>query len=170
CFFCISSTAPVPSEIYSLSLHDALPIFPVGLTWNFRLMQETRATRGCRPLIKNRRSTERMAIDTFEIRHQMNDEAAELESLRSEVEEKETTMNELEGVICSLEADCDDLQRENDELIVTVGAVDSDNYALTEAIRDALEDLRTLPEVPLNLVEAAVANIVDDLSAVIRDA
>src|SRR5690606_41274103 len=96
--------------------------FPVGLTWNFRLMQETRATRGCRPLTKNRRSTEMMAIDTFEIRHQMNDEAAELENLRSEVEEKETTINELEGVISSLEADCDDLQRENDELILTIGA------------------------------------------------
>ena len=111
-----------------------------------------------------------MAIDTFEIRHQMNEEAAELESLRSEVEEKEIAINELEGVISSLEADCDDLQRENDQLIATVGAVDSDNYALTEAIRDALEDLRTLPEVPLNLIEAAVENIVDDLSAVIRDA
>src|SRR5690606_30860063 len=113
---------------------------------------------------------EMMAIDSFELRHQLTEEAAELESLRSEVEEKETTINELAGVISSLEADCDDLQRENDELIVTVGAVDSDNYALTEAIRDALEDLRTLPEVPLTLIEAAVANIVDDLSAVIRDA
>src|SRR5690606_1528976 len=115
-------------------------------------------------------STEMMAIDTFEIRDQMNEEAAELESVRSEDEEKETTINELDGVISSLEADCDDLKRENDELISTVGAFDSDNYALTEAIRDALEDLRTLPEVPLNLIESAVANIVDDLSAVIRDA
>src|SRR5690606_17401753 len=114
-----------------------LRLFPVGLPWNFRLVQETRATRGCRPLIKCRRSTEMMAIDTLEIRHQTNEEAAELESLRSEVEEKETTINGLEGVISSLEADCDDLQRENDELIATVGAVDSDNYALTEAIRDA---------------------------------
>src|SRR5690606_41566155 len=99
-----------------------------------------------------------------------SDETAELESLRSEAEEKEHTINERDGVISSREADCDDLQRENDELIATVGAVDSDNYALTEAIRDALEDLRTLPEVPLKLIESAVANIVDDLSAVIRDA
>src|SRR5690606_31391174 len=124
-----------------------LRLFPVGLTWNFRLMQETRATRGCRPLIKNRRSTEMMAIDTFEIRHQMNEEAAELESLRSEVEEKETTINELEGVISSLEAGCDDVQRDKDELIAPRGAGDSDNDALTEAIRDALEALRTRPEV-----------------------
>src|SRR5690606_36491343 len=117
-------------------------------------MQETRATRGCRPLTKNRRSTEMMAIHTFEIRHQMNDEAAELESLRSEVEEEETTTNEQEGVTSSLEADCDDLQRENDQLIATVGAVASDNYASAEAIRDALVHLRPLPEVRLTLIEA----------------
>ena len=98
---------------------------------------------------------------------ELQNDIAELESLRSEVEEKEITINELEGVISSLEADCDDLQRENDELIATVGAVDSDNYALTEAIRDALEDLRTLPEVPLNLVEPAVENIISDLRKVL---
>src|SRR5690606_32115048 len=140
------------------------------LTWNFRLMQETRATRGCRPLIKNRRSTEMMAIDTFEIRHQMNDEAAELESLRSEDEEKETTMHELEGVISSLQPDCDGCQRKTGVLLVTVGAADADTYALAGAIRDALADPRTRAEVPLKLVEAAVDNIDDALSAVIRDA
>src|SRR5690606_28155531 len=149
---------------------DLLRLFPVGLTWNFRLMQETRATRGCRPLIKNRRSTEMMAIDTFEIRHQMNEEAAELESLRSEVEEKETTINELEGVISSLEADCDDLQRENGELIATVGGGGPDNRAVAGGFRGGLGGLATAPEVPLKLIGSAVGNLVGRPAGGIRDA
>ena len=111
-----------------------------------------------------------MAIDTFEIRHQMNEEAAELESLRSET-------RDLELVIDNLECTVSDLENENRKLKGDV--IIADSYAdevsersetLTEAIRGALEDLRTLPEVPLNLIEAAVENIIDDLSAVIRDA
>lgn len=90
-----------------------------------------------------------MVFDGPSFTEQMNEETAELESLRVEVEELEKANMDLVKRVEKAE----DARHEGGEAWAK----------LYTSIADALEDLSTLSEVPLNLVEAAIENIMDDL-------
>lgn len=83
-----------------------------------------------------------MVFDGPSFTEQMNEITAENEHNAEAVEE-------MESYIDTLTAEADALQNDNDHM--------------RKLIVDALSDLSTLSEVPLNLVESAIENIMDDL-------
>lgn len=83
-----------------------------------------------------------MMFDGPSFTEQMNEITAENEHNAEAVEEMESVIDDL-----------------NDE----IDALQADNDYMRKLIADALSDLSTLSEVPLNLVESAIENIMDDL-------
>lgn len=95
------------------------------------------------------------------------DLSARIEALEEQNEELREKVREFEEGDATYHAGIEEMQDRIDDLEAELTTAEQAADVLTDAIRDAISDIQTLPEVPLQGVENAIDAIVSELREVL---